>query len=292
MRLLAGLSGAVSVYLLVGLLTGHAPRSLTRRRSRPRPEDSRLRQAGLSVTSTQFFAASVLAAGVTLMVVWVLSGAWTVGLAPALAVATLPRAWLAREAKRIAERRVAAWPDALRDLVSRLEAPMSLHRGLVELGRTGPEPLRAAWQRYERLTAALDHRAALQAVQAELADPVSDRVITVLLVAHEQGSGVVLDVLRELADATAKDVRLHDEIETAQLERRIEARAAVVLLFGVLVLLCSSSPPYRDFYSTAAGLMVIFVGSAMALAGMAVISRLGRLPVERRVLVGQGSPES
>lgn len=169
---------------------------------------------------------------------------------------------------------------------------MSLHRGLVELGRTGPEPLRAAWQRYERLTAALDHRAALQAVQAELADPVSDRVITVLLVAHEQGSGVVLDVLRELADATAKDVRLHDEIETAQLERRIEARAAVVLPFGVLVLLCSSSPPYRDFYSSGAGLMVIFVGSAMALAGMAVISRLGRLPVEHRVLVGQGSPES
>lgn len=292
MRLLAGLSGAVSVYLLVGLLTGHAPRSLTRRRSRPRPGDSRLRQAGLSVTGAQFFAASVLAAGLTFMVVWVLSGAWTVGLAPALAVATLPRAWLVREAKRIAERRVAAWPDALRDLVSRLEAPMSLHRGLVELGRTGPEPLRAAWQRYERLAAALDHRAALQAVQAELADPVSDRVITVLLVAHEQGSGVVLDVLRELADATAKDVRLHDEIETAQLERRIEARAAVVLPFGVLVLLCSSSPPYRDFYSTAAGLMVIFVGSAMALAGMAVISRLGRLPVERRVLVGQGSPES
>lgn len=291
MRLLAALSGAVSVYLLVGLLTGHAPRGISGRRARSDGRDSRLRQAGLSVSNSQFMGASVAGAAFAFVAVWALSGAWTVGLVPALGVASLPRAWVAREATRIAQERVAAWPDTLRDLVAHLEAPMSLHRGLVELGRTGPAPLRSAWQRYERLTAALDHRTALEAIQAELADPVSDRVITVLLVAHEQGSGVVLDVLRDLADATAKDVRLHDEIETAQLERRIEARAAVVLPFAVLVLLCSSSPPYRDFYASGPGLVVIGVGAAMAVGGMAVIGRLGRLPTERRVLTGHEGAE-
>lgn len=289
MRLLAALSGAVSAYLLVGLLTGHTPRGLTRRRPRVRSRDSQLRQAGLGVSTSQFMGASVAGSVFAFVVVWALSGAWTVGVVPALAVASLPRAWVAREAAKLAQQRVAAWPDALRDLVAHLEAPMSLHRGLVELARTGPAPLRSAWQRYERLTSALDHRTALEAIQAELADPVSDRIITVLLVAHEQGSNVVLDVLRDLADATAKDIRLHDEIETAQLERRIEARAAVVLPFAVLVLLCSSSAPYRDFYSSAAGLLVIALGSLMALGGMVVINRLGRLPAEARVLTGPGA---
>jgi tight adherence protein B len=286
MTLLAALSGGVFVYLVVGFLTGNAPRSLTRWRRR-RGRDlglGWLRHADVAVTPRQFVAVSAAAAIATFVLVWALSGAVPVALVPALTVGGLPRVWFARQAQRGAEERVAAWPDTLRDLVAHLEAPMSLHRGLVELGRSGPEPLRVAWRRYERLTAALDHRTALNAVKSELADPVSDRIVEVLQVAHEQGAGVVLDVLRDLADATGKDIRLREEIETAQLERRIEARAAVVLPFAVLVLLCSTSEPYRDFYSSVGGFVVIVVGSGMALAGMAMIRRLGRLAIESRVL--------
>lgn len=290
MTLLAALSGAVFVYLLVGMLTGNMPRSLTRRRRRRRNDRlGWLHQADVTVTPRQFVVVSAAAATVTFFLVWVLSGAVPVALVPALAVGALPRLWFARQAQRGADERVGAWPDALRDLVAHLEAPMSLHRGLVELGRSGPEPLRAPWRRYERLTAALDHRTALQAVKGDLADPVSDRIVEVLQVAHEQGAGVVIDMLRDLADATSKDIRLREEIETAQLERRIEARAAVVLPFAVLVLLCSTSEPYRDFYSSVGGLVVIVVGSVMALAGMTVIRRLGRLPIEARVLTTPAS---
>ena len=285
MTLLAALSGGVFVYLFVGFLTGNMPRSLTRRRRRRRSQRlGWLDQADVAVTPRQFVAVSAAAAIVTFLVVWALSGALPVALVPALAIGGLPRIWFARQAQRRSEERVAAWPDALRDLVAHLEAPMSLHRGLVELGRSGPEPLRGAWRRYARLTAALDHRAALNAVKSELADPVSDRIVEVLQVAHEQGAGVAIDVLRDLADATGKDIRLREEIETAHLERRIEARAAVVLPFAVLVLLCSTSEPYRDFYSSLGGLVVIVVGSGMALGGMTLIRRLGRLPIEDRVL--------
>ncbi len=294
MRLAAALAGGVFAYLLVGVLTGHAPRSLVRSSGRTRSRSGladRLHQADVAVTVGQFVAMSAGAGAVTFLVVWVLSGALPVAAVPALAVACLPRAWVTRQGERQAGLRVGAWPDALRDLVAHLEAPMSLHRGLVELGRSGPAPLRPAWRRYEALTTALDYRAALESVRSELADPVSDRIIAVLAVAHEQGAGVVMDVLRDLADATAKDLRLNDEIDTAQLERRIEARAAVVLPFAVLVLLCSTSGPYRDFYSSGGGLVVIVVGSVMALGGMALIARLGRLPAEARVLAAPGGRE-
>src|SRR6266508_3531624 len=159
---------------------------------------------------------------------------------------------------------------------------MSLHRGLVELGRSGPEPLRDVFARYE-IAAGLDQTAALRAIRQDLSDPVSDRIIEVLLVAQSKGTKVVVDILRDLADHTAADLRLGEEIETANLEKRIEARSAVALPFAVLILLCSSSEPYREFYSTPRGAVVIALGAAMSLAGMMIISRLGRTAREPRV---------
>lgn len=287
MRLLAALAGGTFAYLLVGALTGHLPRALTApRRRRQRVLSAWLHQAGVSVSPSQFLGASASAGIVTFVVLWAVSGAAPVALVPAAVVAALPGTWFARQRGQLGRERLAAWPDALRDLVAHLEAPMSLHRGLAELGRTGPRALRPTWRRYEALTAALDYRAALEAIRDDLADPVSDRVIEVLLVAHEQGAKVVVDILRQLAEATAQDLRLVEEIDTAQLEQRIEANAAAVLPFAVLVLLCASSVPYREFYGSAGGAVIIVFGAGMTLVGRAVIRRLGRLPTEERVFTG------
>ena len=298
MRLLAGLSAATFAYLLVGFLTGQAPRSLGRPLAsslRRRPPSRRtaltawLDQAGAAVGPAQFAGVCAGVALVAFVVVWVVSGAASVAIVPALVAGALPRAWYARQRARRIHERLAAWPEALRDLIAHLEVPMSLHRSLVELGRSGPEPLRATWRRYGALTAALDARAALEALREQLGDPVSDRIVEVLLVAHEQGAAVALDALRDLAAGTTADLRLAEQIETAQLEQKIEARACLVLPFVVLVLLCSSSPPYREFYASSGGWVVIALGAAMSLAGTVIIDRLGRLPTEERVFAGRGA---
>ncbi|MEW6474324.1 MAG: hypothetical protein AB1679_18890 [Actinomycetota bacterium] len=297
MRLLAGLCAAIFAYLLVGVLTGHAPRSLPHRltsnprRTRARgrvPLSTWLDQAGASVSPAQFVGVSVGVAICAFIVVWAVSGAASVALVPAAVAGSLPRAWYARQRARVVQERVAAWPEALRDLVAHLEVPMALHGSLVELGHSGPEPLRPTWRRYATLTAALDARAALEALREQLADPVSDRIFEVLLVAHEQGASVAIDALRDLAASTTADLRLAEQIETAQLEHKIEARACVVLPFVVLVLLCSSSPPYREFYASPGGWLVIATGAVMSLGGTVIIDRLGRLPAEERVLAGRG----
>lgn len=285
MRLAAAAAAATSVYLLVGLLTGHAPRLARHRRPRTRPDRAGwLRQAGVAISPRQFASLCAGAGSVTFLGVWTLAGTAPVAVVPALAAAAAPQRLLSRQRRRQARARASAWPDALRQVVASLEVPISLHRALCELGRSGPEALRASWARYERLSAALDHAAALSAVRAELADPLSDRVIEVLLVAHSQGGRMVADILRDLATSAAADLRLVEEIETAQLEKRIEACSAAVLPFVVLVLLCSGSAPYRGFYSSGRGAAVIALGAAMAGAGMALVSRLGRLPAEPRVL--------
>jgi hypothetical protein len=54
------------------------------------------------------------------------------------------------------------------------------------------------------------------------------------------------------------------------------------------VLLCASAPAYREFYASPDGFAVIVFGALMALGGMAIIDRLGRLPTEERVLGDAG----
>ncbi len=164
---------------------------------------------------------------------------------------------------------------------------MSLHAGLVELGRTGPVPLRSHFVRYRDLAAALDQRSALEAVRDELADPLSDRIIEVLLIALEQGSSIVVDILDDLARSATNDLQLIEEIETAQLETRIESVGATVLPFVVLAFLCATAPGYRDFYSSPAGWFVVAIGGVSSLVGLVVISRLSRIPGEDRILIGQ-----
>jgi tight adherence protein B len=289
--LLAGLAAAVLAYMIVGAALGVRPQILpsTRtRRSRAERRREWLHQAGTGVAPAQFVLASLLGGAGAGLVVLLVARVLPLALLAGGVTSLWPRAYYARRRRRITAERMAAWPDALRDLIAHLRAPLSVHAALLELGRTGPLPLRPSFARYGALSSALDHRRALEVVREELADPLSDRILEIILVAFDQGSAVVIDILADLATATGADLRLHEEIETAQLETRLEAWGAAVLPFAVLALLCATSRDYRAFYAAPAGWLVIVVGGAMSVAGLLAINRLGRIPSEERILAGGG----
>ena len=283
MRLAAALAGAVAAYLATGYLLGLGPTRSPLKRRRARTQRSWLAETGAQVTPTQFWATSLLAGAATFLVTIFLTGTVVVALLPGVAVALLPRRYFSRERDRRSALRVAAWPDALRSMVASLSAASSLHESLVALRHTGPPALRPVFERYARLSGSLDQRAALEVVREELADPVSDRVIEVLILAVEQGPSIVLEVLTDLARATTADLQLAQRVETAQLEQRLNARAVLVLPYLMLVLLCARDGAFREFYSSGAGLLVVGIGGVMSVGGMAIINRLGRQPVEARV---------
>jgi len=293
MRLLAGLCAGLFVYLSLGALVGITPRFLERtasgeRHRRDRAQDW-LQQAGADVTPFQFFAVSI---GISLFVALVIQSITDV--LPLTFVAAglalwIPRSFYSRRRNRITQERIAAWPDALRDLIAHLKSSMSVHGSLVELGRSGPPPLRPYFNRYTGLAATLDQRTALEVVREELADPVSDRVLEIILVAFEQGSAVVIDILADLANATSGDIALHEEIQTAQLEIRLESRSAAVLPFLVLIMMIATSDDYAAFYRSGAGWLVIAIGGLLCMGGLFAINRLGRIPTEQRILAAGGA---
>lgn len=285
MRLVAALASGAAVGLAVALVLGRYPRA---RRRRADPLADWLMQAGSSLTPLRFRLLTFAVFGGALLVFTAIAGVWTVALVPAMAAAFLPRAYLGRARERRLLEVQGAWSDGLRDLIASMSAGMSLQRAVETMAATGPEPLRRAFRRFPLLARTVGVTAALEGIREQLADPTSDRVIEVLIVAHRRGGTLVPDILRDLAVATTRDMWASEEMVTQALEQKINARAVFVLPWLVLLALTARQGAFRDFYGTPLGGLVIAVGGLMSLGGILLVSRLGREPPEPRVLGGRG----
>jgi len=168
-------------------------------------------------------------------------------------------------------------------VLASVSAGRPISQALVGLAATGPEPLRIAFARYPTLARMFGTVPALEIIKEELADPTSDRVIEVLILAHERGGRIVREIIEDLVAATTRDLKTAQEIRTQGLEMRLNARAVMVLPWAVLVVLALSSPQYRAFYRSAAGLAVVAIGAVLSVAGGFIITRLGRTRTEGRV---------
>jgi tight adherence protein B len=291
--LLAALAVGAFCFLLAGHAVGRPVELRRWRRVGARGGATRLwlAQAGIAVTPTQFVLGSLGVGVAAFAVAAFVTGTVLVALVPAIAAATLPRAYFGRRrAARLRELQ-AAWPDGLRDLGASLAAGRPLPHALVTLSEEGPAPLREAFARFPTLTRMLGPVAALEVVKAELADPTSDRVIEVLVLAQQRGGPIVTRILDDLVVATTKDVKVLDEVESEGLEMKLNARAVLVMPWLVLVALTIRAGAFRDFYSSPAGLVVVLVGAALCALGGWWIGRLGRAHEEQRVFGGADAME-
>ncbi len=221
------------------------------------------------------------------VLLWGLTGIAWVAIPPAVAVGLLPSLYFSRQRSRRAAETTQAWPDALRDLSAAVASGMSLSRALESLAEGGPAPIRVAFADYPSLSRTIGVVPALEVMRERFADPIADRVFEVIRVAHERGGSAVPQLLADLADATADDLRVDEEIRTESLEQRINARAVFVLPWLVLVLLCAKEGPFRDFYASPGGIPVIVAGAVISGVGAVIVSRLSKQEVEPRILGGR-----
>jgi tight adherence protein B len=248
-----------------------------------------LHQAGVGISPLQFGLLSCALGAGACLVTLALTRTPLVAIVPAGAVAVLPRAYYARRRAVRLRSVLEAWPDGLRDLAGSIAAGCSLTQAVTALATTGPAPLRDAFARFPAHAPMLGTVAALEVVQDELADPASDRVLEVLVLAHERGGAVVKEILEDLVVTTTKDVKVLDEIEVDDLEMKINARAVLALPWFVLVALVARAGAFRDFYRSTPGFAVVLGGAALCGLGYVWISRLGRTAGEPRVLGGSSA---
>ena len=177
-----------------------------------------------------------------------------------------------------------AWPDAVDNLASAVRAGLSLPEALTQLGTRGPEPLRAAFNRFGE-----DYRASgrfgesLDALKQSLADPVGDRVAESLRLAREVGGSDLGKLLRTLSTFLREDARTRAELEARQTWTVNAARLAVAapwILLGLLAL----RPEAVRAYNSPEGFFLLALGAGTCVVAYRMMLRIGRLPTEERVL--------
>lgn len=273
----------------VGLLLVWSAFCLPRREGPRTPRTSRtvelLARAGIAgVSTTSFWMLCGLCGLATFVAVLLVSSTPPVALAFGVIASYLPLAVVSGRARRRQREFAEVWPEAVDHLASAVRAGLSLPEALTGLGVRGPEPLRDAFVQF-----GLDYQVTgrfgdcLDRLKERLADPVGDRVVEGLRIAREVGGGDLGRLLRNLSGYLRDDSRTRSELESRQAVTVNGARLAVAAPWLVLLLLCFQKDVVQR-YSSPGGVVLLALGAAACLVAYRLMMRIGRLPVERRIL--------
>ena len=283
MGALVGLGVGVGLLLVWSAFT--MPRTSRAPRDRTGWLANRLGEAGMNNVSGPGVVLLSLALGVAAaLMVQVVSDTPPVALAFGAMAAYLPFAVVTARARRRLREFAEVWPEAVDNLASAVRAGMSLPDALAALAVRGPEPLRQAFDGF-----ALDYQVTgrfgecLDRLKDELADPVGDRVVEGLRIAREVGGGELGRLLRNLSGYLRDDARTRSEMESRQAWTVNGARLAVAAPWLVLLIMSFQSDVIHR-YASPAGVVVLAVGAALCVVAYWLMMRIGRLPVERRIL--------
>lgn len=279
----------VGLALGVGLLLIWSAFAVPRSPRAPKPGGGRGRQllarAGLGdVSVTSLVALCVVFGAVTFVVIQGVSRTVPIAVVFALMAGYAPVAIVKQRAARRQREFAEVWPDAVDNLASAVRAGLSLPDALAALGTNGPEALRDSFEAF-----ALDYQVtgrfheSLDRLKDRLADPVGDRVVEGLRIAREVGGGELGRLLRNLSGYLRDEARTRSEMESRQAWTVNGARLAVAAPWAVLLLMSFQTGSITA-YSSGPGVLVLAVGGAVCLIAYRLMMRIGRLPVERRIL--------
>lgn len=221
---------------------------------------------------------------VTAVLIQAVSAAWPLSVAFGTMAASVPFQLLAARARRRQREFAAVWPEAVDNLASAVRAGLSLPDGLGALAQSGPPVLRDAFAQFS-----LDYQVSgrfddsLDRLKDRLADPVADRMVEGLRIAREVGGGDLGRLLRNLSGYLRDEARTRAELEARQAWTVNGARLAVAAPWVVLLMMAFQTDLIAR-YGTPVGAVVVGIGAAACAGAYWLMTRIGRLPVEQRIL--------
>ena len=282
MGAVAGLLAGVGMLLIWMACTSDPPQWRSRR---SRLLADILVQAGAGRTSPMMFVLGSIGLGLLIGLVFLgMSRAWPVALAFAAIFTSIPFLIISSRARNRRTRLREVWPEAVDTLVSGVRAGMSLPEALTNLGERGPEAVRPQFRAFATdYAASARFDSSLDRLKTRFADPVADRIVEALRLAHEVGGTDLGTLLRSLSQMLREDMRTRGELEARQSWTVNGAKVAVAAPWLVLALL-ATRPQAAAAYATTAGAVVLLVGAVVSVVAYRLMLRLGRLPEEERTL--------
>ncbi|MDQ3784591.1 MAG: type II secretion system F family protein, partial [Actinomycetota bacterium] len=210
-----------------------------------------------SMTGIRLIGASVVLAVAAYIVVAALTSSSIESVVISAGAASIPIATARARRRRRLSRFREAWPDAIAILISGIRAGVSLPESCLTLVTRGPRELQPGFAAFtSTYRSSGSFRAGLTRLAADMADPVADRVVTALMLAHEVGGTDLVRVLRTLGDFVREDLKVRQEIEARWSWTVTAARVAVAAPWLVLVMM-STRPETAMAYNSPSGVVVI-----------------------------------
>jgi tight adherence protein B len=210
------------------------------------------------------------------------------GVLPALVLGvfagSVPLSSYRRRRQVVREQAQEAWPRMIEEIrILTSSVGRSIPQALFEVGRTGPEPLRPAFEAAQReWLLSTDFNRTLDVLKARLADPTVDATCETLLIAHELGGSDLDHRLASLAEDRRIDARERKDAHAKLAGARL-ARWFVLLVPLGMAAAGLSIGEGRDAYETLLGQILIVAALFMIVGCWTWASAIMRLPAEERV---------
>ena len=247
--------------------------------------DDRLARAGwadVSATAvvTLWVTGSVVVGAVVMWVVPLVALGPLTTVAVVVAGARVLRARIERRERALR----AVWPGLVDHLRQAVRSGAGVGDAVWALADVVPAELRPAFDGYQQsLEAGHTVSQSLTALKADIANPVADRIIEALRMAHDVGGPELPRILSDLQTSVRADWQVREDALAKQAWIRAASQLGVAAPWIVLVLI-SGRPETQTSYSEPAGIALLVVGAVVSGFAFKLMQKLGTLPQEKRWL--------
>lgn len=268
--------GVVGLGLFIGVIALLGDPSSWQARSQlelpPWLSDRLALRAALAVTAT--------------VLVWLVTG-WPVGgLLAGVAAAAEPSLIGAKARRRHAVARIeaiAGWAEQLRDVMA---AADGIQSAILTTAPLAPEPIRREVRRLaDRLVQQERLSVALRRFADEVAHPLTDMIVTSLVIASER-QGRLADLLGEVAASARATATMRLRVEAARARTYVTTRLIIGVTIAIATWLVLVRRDYLEPFDSVGGqAMLLVIGAVFAVSGL-LMQRMARPEEPARLLAG------
>ena len=200
------------------------------------------------------------------------------GAAVAAAGRVMVRSRISRRERRLRQ----AWPGVVDHLRSAVRSGASVSEAVGIASSKVPLELRGAFSHFSAQMDSGDRvDTALASLKDRIANPVADRIIESLRMAHEVGGHALPAVLDSLQSSVRADIAVREDALARQSWIRAASRLGAASPWLVILVL-SGRPETISAYSSFTGSAILIAGAGLTVLAYRMMSRLGRLPEDAR----------
>lgn len=175
------------------------------------------------------------------------------------------------------------WPEVLDSIHSAVIAGMTLPDAIDDLAHSGPQRLRASFQRFSwRLDAGWNFDESIEKLKSEFGEVHADRLCEILRLVSVLGSEALSSTLKIQSENLRRELALRGQIDAKQGWVVGTAKIAVAAPWIVVAIL-SMRPENAMAYNSFEGVFILMLGFIVSVFAYRLVQFLGGLPVMPRV---------